>query len=260
MVLSNLLRSFVILMASYVPFSVAMTIGRRALFQKGATSIAGSVPFLYRNPALSYAIDASEKQEVDFQAFRVNPDSSASLNPTLTVLNKSKLLKLIASASTKTNKGGAIWLGEHHNSVKDHILQADMIRDIYNLRSRSNLSPAMAIGLEQVQIKFQSILDDYVDGNISANEMKTLVEWETRWQWPFEAYLPIFSTAQELGIRLVALNVNSEDLADVEKGELLVLDVKCPTFFPSHSARNSSTTGGLPGLSGAKLQQYITDP
>jgi uncharacterized iron-regulated protein len=81
----------------------------------------------------------------------------------------------------------------------------------------------MAIGLEQVQIKFQSVLDDYVDGKITADEMKTLVEWETRWQWPFEAYLPIFSAAQDLGIRMIALNVNSEDLADVEKGKCLFL-------------------------------------
>jgi hypothetical protein len=200
-----------------------MTIGRRALFRKGATSIASSVPFLFHNPDLSHAIDALEKQEVDIQVFRVNGDSSSSLNPTLTALNKSKLLKLIASASTKTNKGGAIWLGEHHNSAKDHMLQANMIRDIYNLRSRSKESSAMAIGLEQVQIKFQSVLDDYVDGKITADEMKTLVEWETRWQWPFEAYLPIFSAAQDLGIRMIALNVNSEDLADVEKGKCLFL-------------------------------------
>jgi uncharacterized iron-regulated protein len=92
----------------------------------------------------------------------------------------------------------------------------------------------MAIGLEQVQVKFQQVLDDYVDGKFSADEMKTLVEWETRWQWPFEGYRPVFEIAKELNIRLIALNVNSEDLANVEKG-------------------------GLPGLEKSNLKQYISD-
>jgi uncharacterized iron-regulated protein len=92
----------------------------------------------------------------------------------------------------------------------------------------------MAVGLEQVQIKFQPILDDYISGKLSAQEMRKLVEWDTRWMWPFDVYEPVFQTAKELNMALVALNVNSEDLTLVEKG-------------------------GLPGLPADRLRQYIGD-
>jgi hypothetical protein len=41
-----------------------------------------------------------------------------------------------------------------------------------------------------------------------------MVKWIKRWMWPFEVYmLPVFETAKDLGIRLVALNVDSEALS-----------------------------------------------
>jgi uncharacterized iron-regulated protein len=78
----------------------------------------------------------------------------------------------------------------------------------------------MAIGLEQIQVKFQPVLDSYLAGKVSLQEMKKQVEWDTRWQWSFEGYSPIFETAKELQIPLLALNVNSEDLILVENGGL----------------------------------------
>lgn len=95
-------------------------------------------------------------------------------------------------------------------------------------------SSHMAIGLEQVQVQFQPILDAYLDAQISIEELRSGVEWDTRWIWPFEGYQPVFELARELQIPLVALNVDSEDLIMVEKG-------------------------GLPNLPRDRLQQYIRD-
>lgn len=94
----------------------------------------------------------------------------------------------------------------------------------------------MAIGLEQVQVQFQSVLDEYVNGKINLDEMRRLVEWDKRWMWSFEGYRGIFTAARELdNVRLLALNVDSEDLAMVEKG-------------------------GYPGLPMEQLRKYIKDP
>lgn len=139
-------------------------------------------------------------------------------------------MKKIANGGN--TKGGALWLGEHHNSIKDHTLQSTFIRNIYQERQQG---APMAIGLEQVQIQFQPALDAYVTGNISLEEMKRQVDWEKRWFWSFEGYAPIFEMARELKIPLIALNVNSEDLAEVEKA-------------------------GLSGLPPSRLKQYIKDP
>ena len=64
--------------------------------------------------------------------------------------------------------------------------------------------------------------------------MRQLVEWDKRWMWPFEVYEPVFAIAREFKIPLVALNVNSEDLALVEKG-------------------------GFPGMPRDVIKQYIVD-
>ena len=65
--------------------------------------------------------------------------------------------------------------------------------------------------------------------------MKAGVEWEKRWSWSFDNYLPIFEACRELGIPLIALNVDSEDLGLVE-------------------------AGGFPNLPRDRLQRYISDP
>jgi hypothetical protein len=143
---------------------------------------------------------------------------------------------------TRTNKngdgGGALWLGEHHNSAKDHQLQADFVRSIHRLRQKELVDTSngnMSVGLEMVQVQFQSALDAYIAKKISADEMKSLVQWDKRWSWSFEGYLPVFETCRELKIPLVALNVDSEDLGLVE-------------------------SGGFPNLPRERLQKYISDP
>jgi uncharacterized iron-regulated protein len=150
------------------------------------------------------------------------------------------LVKRVSLETTNRSKGprqGALWIGEHHNAQTDHNLQASLIQQIHDARRKASRGGQanMGIGLEQVQVQFQSVLDDYIAGRLADDELKRGVQWETRWVWPFEGYLPVFIKAKELGIPLVALNVDSEDLEDVEKG-------------------------GYPNLARPKLKKYITDP
>jgi uncharacterized iron-regulated protein len=152
-------------------------------------------------------------------------------------------------ALSSKNLGGALWLGEHHNARSDHEIQLEMIQHIDKIRRRTsqnqnnnnnNKNPMttksnLAIGLEQVQIQFQPVLDDYINGIISStNDLRKYVQWDTRWVWSFDLYEPIFRYAQQNKIPLIALNVNSEDLVLVQKY-------------------------GLPGLSSDRLREYITD-
>ncbi|CAJ1954859.1 unnamed protein product [Cylindrotheca closterium] len=146
-----------------------------------------------------------------FSAYNILPDS-VNMDPKLQAVEPIKFLQSIA------RKGGSVWLGEHHNSQKDHQFQAELVQRLHQSRTKANVKAPMAIGLEQVQRQFQPILDDYTSGKISLEEMKQGVEWEKRWMWDFENYRPIFEAAERLNIRLVALNVDSEDLSEVEKG------------------------------------------
>jgi Haem-binding uptake, Tiki superfamily, ChaN len=207
-------------------------------------------------PQQAHALDDS----LTFSTYKVTPDASAQLNPLLTRVEVSMkdlpyILMLVAyhlnllHCGSQTHlhtlqntdfvnrlaqvKTGAVWLGEHHNSQRDHLLQDKLIRRLSSMRRRQGKT--LAIGLEQVQRQFQPVLDEYKAGKLSLDELKRGVQWDKRWSWSFDGYAPIFDSAVKLGIPLIALNVDSEDLQLVE-------------------------VGGLPGLPRDRLQQYISDP
>jgi hypothetical protein len=177
------------------------------------------------------------------RAYRVIPDAGASLNPRLVPIAEAAFYREVVpaaatwpprmgrEASRSGESGGALWLGEHHNSAKDHALQAALIRRLAQDPRREG---PVGIGLEQVQVQFQPVLDAYLRREIKMEEMRQQVEWDRRWVWPFENYRSIFEAARELGAPLVALNVNSEDMTAVERQ-------------------------GFAGLSRRKIDQYIPD-
>jgi len=103
-------------------------------------------------------------------------------------------------------------LGEHHYSELDHNLEANIISKILKNKSSER---KIVIGLEMVEQQFQSALDRYVNDKDSPREeaegrLFRESEWESRWAWDFEGYLPIFRTAKENGLKLIALGLPSE--------------------------------------------------
>lgn len=187
-------------------------------------------------PEGALAYDSTSGESVSFLSYQIFPDASATLYPTLKPIQPSDLGSILSFTNTN-NGSGALWLGEHHNSARDHILQADFVRKIHDLRQKKFgvKNGNMSVGLEMVQLQFQPALDAYIAKKISADEMKAQVQWEKRWSWSYDKYLPIFETCRELNIPMIALNVDSEDLSLVE-------------------------VGGFPNLPREKLQKYISDP
>jgi uncharacterized iron-regulated protein len=168
-----------------------------------------------------------------FDAYYITPDESSARSK-LNKIDSHKFLQQLASSK----QGGAVWLGEHHNSAADHDFQATFIQQVHKQRKKAmkNMPSAnMAIGLEQVQQEFQPVLDSYIAGKISLEKMRFMTQWDKRWTWSFDNYKSIFETARQLQIPLLALNVDSEDLILVEKE-------------------------GYPGLPKERLRKYIKDP
>mmetsp|Transcript_4991 Transcript_4991/g.8846 ORF Transcript_4991/g.8846 Transcript_4991/m.8846 type:complete len:451 (+) Transcript_4991:133-1485(+) len=170
--------------------------------------------------------EASSSTTKSFDTYFLTPDEK-NVRSKLEKIDSQTFLKQIAASES----GGAVWLGEHHNSAADHDFQAAFIEQVYKRRRKA----PMAIGLEQVQQEFQPVLDAYIDGKISIDRMRFMVQWDKRWMWSFDNYRKIFETAQQFKIPLLALNVDSEDLSLVEKA-------------------------GYPGLPKERLRKYIKDP
>lgn len=104
----------------------------------------------------------------------------------------------------RIGKKRAIFIGEIHDVVSHHQNQLAVIKALYAR------NPELAIGVEFIQQPFQSVLDDYVAGNIDERELLYKTEYYERWRVDYRMLRPIFEFAREKQIPLVALNVSSE--------------------------------------------------
>jgi len=165
--------------------------GRREMIGRTMTSairgmVSSAGEWLNPDAVVSNALDEPMTDDKPpFTSYEILPDASSNLAPTLQQITPSDLNQILSM--TRTNKngdgGGALWLGEHHNSAKDHQLQADFVRSIHRLRQKELVDTSngnMSVGLEMAQVQFQSALDAYIAKTISADEMKSLVQWDKR--------------------------------------------------------------------------------
>ncbi|MEO1179460.1 MAG: ChaN family lipoprotein [Cyanobacteria bacterium J06636_28] len=105
---------------------------------------------------------------------------------------------------TALKQADVIYLGETHTDMADHIAQLEIITEMH--RSLDSV----AIGLEMFQRPFQSVLDQYIAGEITEAELVEQSEYETRWGFDWELYAPIIRFAQANQIPLIALNTPRE--------------------------------------------------
>ena len=106
-----------------------------------------------------------------------------------------------------------IYLGEIHDREDVHRLQLRIIKDLHER------GLDMIILMEAFQQQFQDTLDDYVECEISEEDMLSRTEYRKRWRFNPKLYAPIWRFAKEKAIPLFALNVPSELLKEVrEKG------------------------------------------
>ena len=188
------MRRLVVVLAAA---SALEPIPRRTLLRAGGIrAAAAATPALAAPP-----VDVLAKTT----CYTVIPDSSVTLKPELKPITAANYIKSLKSAK-------ALCLGEHHNSLRDHLLQADILTA---LRKAEPKRP-MAVGFEAIQRKFQPVLDDYLNGKIDLAQLEIQTEWEKRWFWPFRNYAPVFEAAKKYNFELLALNADSEDLGTVE--------------------------------------------
>lgn len=97
-----------------------------------------------------------------------------------------------------------VYLGETHDREADHQVQLEIIRELH----RQN--PKIAIGMEMFQRPYQEVLDRYLRGELSEEQLVEQTEYENRWGFPWEYYAPILRFAKENQLPVLALNTPSE--------------------------------------------------
>jgi len=94
-----------------------------------------------------------------------------------------------------------VLLGETHDDADHHRWQLHTIAGLHALH------PQLAIALEMFPHSAQKVLDQWVAGELSEEQLLTRTQWRTVWGHDAGLYLPIFHFARMHRLRLIALNV-----------------------------------------------------
>jgi uncharacterized iron-regulated protein len=102
-----------------------------------------------------------------------------------------------------------IHVGETHNSLPIHELQARIIRALYEQDHR------LAVGLEMYPATFQEPLSKWSLGLLTENEFVREGQWYVTWNQNFAFYRPIFAFAKANAIPLYGLNAPREVISKI---------------------------------------------
>jgi len=91
-------------------------------------------------------------------------------------------------------------VGEHHDNPGHHANQLQVIREIHE-----KVEKPLAIGLEMFETGYQEQLDQWVAGNLAADEFVRI--YRENWDEEWDLYRDIFLYAREHQIPLIGLNV-----------------------------------------------------
>ena len=129
-----------------------------------------------------------------------------------------------------------VYLGERHDSVADHEAQLEIIEGLYTE------NPDLAIALEMFQRPFQLVIDRYLAGEISEEELVVQTQYMERWGFPWELYAPFLRFAQANELPVLALNAPSEITRQIAREGLESLEDEDFRYIPPLAEIDTSNT------------------
>ena len=97
-----------------------------------------------------------------------------------------------------------VFVGETHDRYDHHINQLLILRSLH----RQN--PKLGIGVEWFQQSFQPVLNHYLAGKISEDELLKQTDYYNRWRYDFRMLRPILEYAKAHQLPVIALNAPAE--------------------------------------------------
>ena len=127
-------------------------------------------------------------------------------------------------------KAEVVYLAETHDRPEDHQAQLYILQELHRLR------PNLAIALEMFQRPYQPAIDRYLAGDLSEMELQRETQYQKRWGYPWEFYIPILRFAKEKKLPVVALNTPTEITRKVSRTGLDSLTLAEQQWIPPKSA------------------------
>ncbi len=121
-----------------------------------------------------------------------------------------------------------VYLGETHDSAADHKAQMEILQKLYR-------QTKIAVAMEMFQRPYQGVLNRYLAGQLSEQELVEQSQYEQRWGFPWEYYAPILRFAKEKHLPVLALNTPTEVTRQVAREGLESLTPAQRQFIPPFS-------------------------
>jgi uncharacterized iron-regulated protein len=123
-------------------------------------------------------------------------------------------------------KADVVYLGETHDSPEDHQAQLYILQTLYQQNQK------IAIALEMFQRPYQHVIDRYLAGKITEEQLVEQSEYEERWGFPWEYYAPILRFARANQLPVIALNAPTEVTRKVARSGLESLTAPERKYIP----------------------------
>lgn len=123
-------------------------------------------------------------------------------------------------------KADVVYLGETHDSPEDHQAQLHILQGLYQQNQK------IAIVLEMFQRPYQNVIDQYLAGEITEEQLVEQSEYEERWGFPWEYYAPILRFARANQLRVIASNTPTEVTRKVARSGLESLTASERKYIP----------------------------
>ncbi len=127
-----------------------------------------------------------------------------------------------------------IYLGETHDRLADRQQQLAILQALIERRSIN------AIGMEMFQRQMQPSLDRYLAGKIDETELRKQTEFDRRWGFSWDEFVPILRLAKANRLQLIALNTPTEITHKVAKQGLASLTKTERRYIPSFESIDRS--------------------
>jgi uncharacterized iron-regulated protein len=105
-----------------------------------------------------------------------------------------------------------VYIGEGHTSYEDHQLQLEIIRALFEH------DPRLAIGMEMFTRPSQSVLDQYLAGELDEKTFLKKSHYFKTWRFDYRLYRDIISFAKHNKLPIIALNLEKNIVNQVFKG------------------------------------------
>ena len=94
-----------------------------------------------------------------------------------------------------------VLLGETHDSAEDHRWQLQTLTELFTYQ------PHIAVAFEMFPRRMQPVLDQWVAGKLSEQELLARTDWDKVWGFDARDYLPLFHFARMNRLPMLAANV-----------------------------------------------------